>query len=82
MYLVAAVLQIKVRAIVVYNSKFVVDFRYLFLVPVNLLRRANNNDRKGRSRPTWLELAALDLGSRSANGHLAGGPFISSRRGA
>ena len=53
MYLmVAAVLQIKVRAIIVYNSKFVVDFRYLFLAPVNLLRRANTNDRKRRSRPT------------------------------
>ena len=71
MYLmVAAVLQIKVRAIIVYNSKFIVDFRYLFLAPVNLLRRARtltiargvHAQHDWNSRP-WTCAAAQQMGT-------------------
>ena len=70
MYLVAAALQIKVRAIIVYNSKFIGDFRYLFLAPVNLLRRARtltiarggHAQHDWNSRP-WTWAAAQQMGT-------------------
>ena len=33
------------RRNIVYNRKFNVDFRYLFLAPINFLRRSNTNMR-------------------------------------
>ena len=46
---VLVVLQSKMREIIVYNSKFNVDFRRLFLAPINLLRPANTNARSQRA---------------------------------
>ena len=58
---VAVVLQIKMRRIIVYNSKFNVDFSYLFLAPINFLRRSNTNMRSQKMSTSHM-VGARDRG--------------------